>query len=151
MSIKRAYFAAQGEAIIGQTNGGARPACLRCFTAAWFWPAVEESQKPKILATGLHLAGLSQGMVRILSGALAHSPPYKDYLFKEGNKTGRHAKLHSMHQLSPVWKDYCWKLKSVLLCSWAVLWDGVWMTGKDRDRWKQRVWEQDMQIEEGGL
>lgn len=68
---------------------------------------------------------------------LWHTPPfffffYKDYLFKEGNKTGRHAKLHSMHQLSPVWKGYCWKLKSVFLCSWAVLRDCVWMTGKDR-------------------
>lgn len=31
------------------------------------------------------------------------------------------------------------------LCSWAVLWDCVWTTGKDR--WKQRRWEQDMQIE----
>lgn len=125
MSIKRAPFAPRGEAIIGQTNGGARPACFWCSTAAWSWPAGEESQKPKILATGLDLAGLSQGMVWILSGAL---PPrlYKDYLFKEGNKTGRHAKLRSMHQLSPVWKDYCWKLKSVFLCSWAVLWDRVW-------------------------
>lgn len=44
-------------------------------------------------------------------------PPYKDYLLKEWNKTGRHAKLRSMHQLSPVWKGYCWKLKSVILCS----------------------------------
>lgn len=77
-------------------------------------------------------------------GTLARS--YKDYLFKEGNKTGRHAKLRSMQQLSPLWKGYCWKPKSVFLCSWAVLWDRIWTTGKDKNRWKQRCWEQDMQI-----
>lgn len=27
----------------------------------------------------------------------------------------------------------------------------VWTAGKDRDRWGQRHWEQDMQIEDGGL
>lgn len=59
---------------------------------------------------------------------------YKDYLFKQGNKTGRHAKLRSMEQLSPVWKGYCWKLKSVFLC-WAALWNRSWTTGKDKNRW----------------
>lgn len=75
VSIKRAPFAPRGETIIGQTNGGARPACFWCSTAAWSWPAGEESQKPKILATGLDLAGLSQGMVWILSGPLPPPPP----------------------------------------------------------------------------
>lgn len=27
----------------------------------------------------------------------------------------------------------------------------VWTVGKDRDRWGQRHWEQDMQIGDGGL
>lgn len=63
-------------------------------------------------------------------GTLA--PSYKDYLFKEGNKTGRHAKLRSMQQLSPVWKGYCWKLKSGFFFrhSWAALWDPCLDGGK---------------------
>lgn len=83
MSIKRAYFAPWGEAVIGQTNGGARSACL------WCWLAVDESQKTEMLATGLHLAGLSQGMVWILRGSLAHSPPLTRIIYlKRETKQG---------------------------------------------------------------
>lgn len=66
-------------------------------------------------------------------GTLARS--YKDYLFKEGNKTGQHAKLRSMQQLSPLWKGYCWTFESVFLCSWAA---SLRSHLDDRKRQKQR-------------
>lgn len=62
VSDRRAYFAPWEDAVIRM----AEPDC--CDSG------VVGSEKTKILARSLHLAGLSQGMVWILTGALAHSP-----------------------------------------------------------------------------
>lgn len=130
-----------------RANGRARLVCRKGLVSAGSWrlpEALDPGHRPvPCWALPGHGVNTEQGF-----GTL---PPYKDYLLKDWNKTGRHAKLRSMHQLSPVWKGYCSKLKSVILCSRAVLSDRVWVTGKDWDRWKQRGWKQDMQIEEGGL
>lgn len=134
-------IAPREEAVIRQTNGWARLACL------WCWLGVEESQKPKILATGLHLAGLFQGMVWILRGVLAHSPALTRIIYlKRETKQGGMLSCAQCSNSVQCEKAIVENLNQFFFAAEQFSEIAFGRQEKTKNRWKQRCWEQDMQI-----